>query len=142
MFCHLAHVGIHRVACATHSSVRRRKPTNFALIEAVSASKIPSAFIADFHGRKLINIFDHRHPHGYWKTTERFCNQGIFLMRLVGSRFSQDRIVTAFVKAYDKPFLLNLDRAVGTENAIRQELGQDVSVSMNSNPTLLRQFVQ
>jgi hypothetical protein len=31
---------------------------------------------------------------------------------------------------------------VGTENAIRQELGQDVSVSMNSNPTLLRQFVQ
>ena len=33
-------------------------------------------------------------------------------------------------------------RLVGTENAIRQELGQDVSVSMNSNPTLLRQFVQ
>jgi len=33
-------------------------------------------------------------------------------------------------------------KAVGTENAIRQELGQDVSVSMNSNPTLLRQFVQ
>jgi len=38
--------------------------------------------------------------------------------------------------------LMNPEVHVGTENAIRQELGQDVSDSMNSNPTLLRQFVQ
>ena len=33
---------------------------------------------ADFHGGKSINIFRSHAPHGYWKTTSRFCNQGIF----------------------------------------------------------------
>jgi hydroxybutyrate-dimer hydrolase len=37
-----------------------------------------AAFNADFHGGKSINIFRIRAPHGYWKTTSRFCNQGIF----------------------------------------------------------------
>jgi hypothetical protein len=36
------------------------------------------ALNADFPGGKSINIFRIRAPHGYWKTTSRFCNQGIF----------------------------------------------------------------
>jgi hypothetical protein len=36
------------------------------------------AFNADFHGGKSINIFRSRAPHGYWKTSGKFCNQGIF----------------------------------------------------------------
>ncbi|HZC03461.1 MAG TPA: hypothetical protein VE844_19540, partial [Gammaproteobacteria bacterium] len=38
----------------------------------------PAAINADFHEGKSINIFRSRAPHGYWKTTGRFCNQGIF----------------------------------------------------------------
>jgi len=33
---------------------------------------------ADFHGGKSINFLGLQPPHGYWKTTGRFCNQGIF----------------------------------------------------------------
>src|SRR5712691_113747 len=35
-------------------------------------------FNADFRRAKTINIFgSSREAHGYWKTTGRFCNQGI-----------------------------------------------------------------
>lgn len=37
-----------------------------------------AALNADFHGEKSINISRSRVPHGYWKTANRFCNQGIF----------------------------------------------------------------
>ena len=42
------------------------------------------------------------------------------MIRLVESGFSQDRVVTAFVKAHDDPFLLNLDYATGFHEFAKQ----------------------
>jgi hypothetical protein len=44
--------------------------------ETAAPALVP--FNADFHGGKSINIFRSHAPHGYWKTSGRFCNQGIF----------------------------------------------------------------
>jgi len=58
-----------------------------------------------------------------------------------GGTIAIDRGLAAIVRNFTVAYCSQCS-PVGTENAIRQELGQDVSVSMNSNPTLLRQFVQ